>query len=63
MNRSFGFDFRDSLLSGTTENGGLYLFYSGKEYESIPAFVSDTNPTEEEMKFLQEKTNKLLSAR
>jgi hypothetical protein len=63
MNRSFGFNFRDTLLSGTTENGGLYLFYSGKEYDSIPAFVSDIKPSEEEMKFLQEKTNKLLSAR
>jgi hypothetical protein len=58
--RSFGFTFRDSLLSGTASRQGIYLFYKDKEYESIQSFMTDIKPTEDESKFLTETTQKLI---
>lgn len=59
--RSFGFQFRNSLLSGTASNAGLYLFYAGKEYPDIKSFVDDIKPTDDESKFLTEKTHQLVN--
>lgn len=59
--RSFGFQFCDSLLSGTASNSGIHLFYSGKEYADIKSFIEEIKPTEEESKFLTEKTQELIN--
>lgn len=59
--RSFGFTFRDILLSGTATNSGIHLFYNGEEYPDIQSFVNNINPTPEESKFLTEKTQELIN--
>jgi hypothetical protein len=59
--RSFGFNFRDSLLSGTATHNSIYLFYKDKEYPDIQSFIKDIQPTNEESEYLTKTTHNLIN--
>jgi hypothetical protein len=65
--RSFGFQFRDSLLNGTLQNingtNDIFFFFAGKEYENSAVFSKELNITNEESAILNEKINKIVNTK
>jgi hypothetical protein len=65
LNRSFGFPFRKlmfgcTLLKHDDGKDDAYVFYDGKEYESLQLFFDSIKPTQIEQESLLETLNKLI---
>lgn len=63
--RSFGFPFRGlmfgcTLLQSDNNQQDAYVFYDGKEYESLQLFFDSIKPTQIEQESLLDTLNKLI---
>ena len=65
--RSFGFEFRNSLLQGTLQNkngaNDIFFFFNGQEYPDSASFNSAIQPNQDETQFINSQINKLINGK
>lgn len=65
--RSFGFEFRNSLLQGTLQRkdnkDDIFFFFNGQEYPDMANFGQLNQITQDETQFINSQINKLLNSK